>query len=138
MTATPTGTQSASPTISPTFSVSPTASETFTISPTPSPGGYQGTSPPQAGQAFVYPSPARGDFAHVAYAMAAAGKVSIKVWNENAGLVDEVTDQKPAGNQITRLLTGKYAPGVYFFQVSQQYDSGATAKTEILKFTVLK
>jgi hypothetical protein len=108
------------------------------VSPTVTPGGYQGPNPPESGKAFVYPSPARGATATVAYSMAASGKVKIQVWNENAGLVDEVSETKPAGSQISTLLTGRYAPGVYFYQVSMDYDSGSSEKTGILKFTVLK
>jgi hypothetical protein len=74
----------------------------------------------------------------VAYVMAGSGKVIIRVWNENAALVDEVTDQKPGGDQITPLLVGRYAPGVYFYQVNMQYDAAPAEKTGILKFTVLK
>jgi hypothetical protein len=70
--------------------------------------------------------------------MAGSGAVVVRVWNENAGLVDEVTERKPVGKQITELLTGRYAPGVYFYQVSIQYDSGSGEKTGILKFAVLR
>jgi hypothetical protein len=64
--------------------------------------------------------------------------VKIKVWSESADLVDEITEIKPAGTQISALNIGRYAPGVYFFEVAIQYDSGGSDKTGILKFTVLR
>jgi hypothetical protein len=149
-TATATGTRTTTPTASPTPTISPTwtSSPSFTISPTFSlsptfsstitPGGYQGASPPPHGQAFVYPSPARGASSHVAYGMAKPGKVTIRVWNEGAGLVDEVRETKPAGSQISELLTGRYAPGVYYYQVKMDYDSGESENSGTLKFTVLR
>ena len=98
---------------------------------------YSGSNPPGEGQCFVYPSPARGDHATVSYYMAEPGKIQLKVWNHNGELVTEVTDQKPAGVQITPFSIAGILPGVYFYSLALSYDSGGIDKPKAGEFAVI-
>ena len=108
------------------------------MTPTFSPGGYLGPNPPGPGKAFVYPSPARGGTAQVAYGLSGPGEVLIRVWNERADLVDEIRERKAAGGaQVTKLATRAYAPGVYLYRVMVSYDKGTSEAFAVSKFAVL-
>ena len=86
---------------------------------------------------FIYPSPARGDHATVAYQMAESGRMEFKLWNQNGELVDTLTDHKPAGSQTTPFKISGFASGVYFYVLTLRYDSGSTQKSKVGKFVVL-
>ncbi len=104
--------------------------------PTPTPF-YQGANPPQEGGAFIYPSPVRGDHATFCYSMAQSGKVKIKVWNQNREVVAEINDRKLAGVQITPLNLSETAPGLYYYKVVLEYDSGLIDSLKIKKFAIV-
>ena len=106
------------------------------VEPTPTPS-YNGLNPPDAGTCFIYPSPARGDHATVSYNMAESGRMDLKVWNEKAELEAHVTDQKPAGIQITPFSICGFASGVYFYVLTLNYDSGRVDKIKPKKFVIL-
>jgi sugar lactone lactonase YvrE len=106
------------------------------VEPTPTPS-YQGSNPPGQGQCFIYPSPARGNQATVSYNMAQAGTIELKVWNWKGGWVGQVTDQKPAGVQITIFDISGLASGVYFYRLILDYGSGQVQKIGPQKFVVL-
>ncbi len=107
------------------------------VLPTPTPY-YQGTDPPASENCFIYPSPARGDQATLSYDMAESGSVDLKILNENGELVAEITDWKPAGVQVTPFSLSRFAPGVYFYLVTLNYDSGRTDKIKVHKFMVVR
>jgi streptogramin lyase len=87
---------------------------------------------------FIYPSPARGDHATVAYQMAQAGGMEFKLWNQNGELVETLTDHKSAGSQTTPFKISGFASGVYFYILTLRYDSGSTQKSKVGKFVVLQ
>ena len=113
-----------------------TAYSCLTTVPTPT-SSYEGLAPPSSGDFFIYPSPARGSQATVAYNMAGSGRVELRVWNEKAELVAQVTDQKPAGVQVTPFSISGFASGVYFYSLVIVYDSGTTQKLSPRKFVIL-
>lgn len=135
--ATPTLTPTRTPTLTPTFSPTPTATQ-WTATPTSTPTApYPGSNPPGNGGVFLYPSPARGSQATVAYNMAAPGQVDLRVWDEKAELVTHVTDSKPAGVQTTPFSIAGFGSGVYFYSLTLTYDSGSTQKLGPQKFVIL-
>src|ERR1039458_2072785 len=108
----------ATPTSTPTMSGTPTVTATPSMTPVGTPtSSYEGFNPPASGDFFIYPSPARGSQATVAYNMAGSGQVELRVWNEKAELVTQVTDQKPAGVQATPFSISGFASGVYFYSL---------------------
>ncbi len=139
-TRTPTLTATWTPTVTPTstltFSPTPTATQ-LTPTPTSTPTAYPGSNPPGYGEFYIYPSPARGSQATVAYDMAQSGQVDLKVWDEKAELVTEVTDSKPAGVQVTPFSIAGFANGVYFYSLILTYDSGQTQDLGPQKFAVI-
>jgi hypothetical protein len=107
---------------------------TVTITPTPP---YTGYNPPGPGESYVYPSPVKGEQAHISYYMAEAGTMYLRVWNEKAQLAMEAQDQKPAGVQTTDLDFSGLATGVYYYILTLNYQSGRTEQIEAQKFIVL-
>jgi hypothetical protein len=103
---------------------------------TPTPG-YTGSNPPGAGQVFVYPSPARAQRATLAYFMAEAGTLTLKIWNHNGELVEQMTDQKPAGAQSSSFDITRFPTGIYFYSATLGYGSGRREKLKTDKFAVL-
>ncbi len=85
---------------------------------------------------YIFPSPATGPLATVAYCMATSGNVTIRVYNEIGDLVNTVTDSKPAGAHTSTVDTGRLAPGVYFYILSMKYDNGNSEKFSKKKFVV--
>jgi DNA-binding beta-propeller fold protein YncE len=106
------------------------------VEPTITPS-YQGSDPPGPGQCFIYPSPARGTTATVSYDMAQAGAIELKVWNWKGGWVGQVTDQKPAGVQVTPFDISGLATGVYFYDLKITYDSGSGVTIPPQKFVII-
>ncbi|HEY5037783.1 MAG TPA: NHL repeat-containing protein [bacterium] len=106
------------------------------VEPTPTPS-YNGSNPPDAGQFFIYPSPARGDHATLSYNMAGSGQIDLKIWNEKAELVAHVTDQKPAGVQVTPFSISGFATGIYFYALTINYDSGRNEQIKPQKFAII-
>jgi sugar lactone lactonase YvrE len=104
--------------------------------PTPTPF-YQGANPPGAGDCFIYPSPVRGGQATVSYEMTSAGSVDLKIWNEAAERVAEVTDQKSTGVQVTPFSVAGFASGVYFYTLTLSYGSGDVEKLPPHKFVII-
>lgn len=105
-----------------------------TLTPTPS---YKGANPPAPGDFFIYPSPARGSQATVSYNMEEPGRADLRVWNEKAELVTHVTDSKPAGVQTTTFSITGFGPGVYFYALTLNYDSGQVEKLGPKKFAII-
>jgi hypothetical protein len=89
-------------------------------------------------KAVIYPSPARGDTATVAYEMAAAGRAKILVWNEAGDLVASYEEQKTAGAQKSRITISGFAAGIYLYKVSRTYDLGDSDRTDLQKFMVIR
>jgi len=87
---------------------------------------------------YLFPSPAVGSTAHVAYCMAESGLVKIRVYNEIGELVDALEESKSVGPQNSSINVGKFAPGVYFYLLSLHYDTGNTEKHAKQKFVVLR
>jgi len=106
--------------------------------PSSAPITYPGNNPPDSGQYFIYPSPAKGSQATVSYNMVSSGSIELKIWNEKAELVDEVTDQKTTtGVQITPFNIVGFASGVYFYTLTIHYTSGQTQTLSPQKFVIL-
>ena len=105
--------------------------------PTPTPS-YQGSNPPAPGQCFVYPSPVKGDQASVAYDMAESGTMTLKIFNRIGELASQVSEHQLAGVQATSFNVSGFAPGVYFFTVTLNYDSGRSEKPQTGKFAVIR
>jgi hypothetical protein len=90
-----------------------------------------------AAGSYLFPSPARGGSAQVAYTMQGPGRVKILVFNEAGRLVDKVEDEKPAGAQTSLLSCGLWAPGVYFYLCTLSPEGGAEAPLPMVKFSVV-
>jgi|GEM_PF-2200646 len=120
-----------------TSTPTPTPSSVVSVvpgdSPTPDPWVWGGTR-----KTFVYPSPARGPWTHVAYRMKRSGRVHLRVWNAAAEKVAEVMEDKPSGPQTSVLTVRDYAPGVYIYRVILRYDSGMVEKLPIDRFVVAR
>lgn len=98
---------------------------------------YRGGNPPDSSDSFVYPFPAKGDHASVSYKMAESGKVELKIWNEKAELVSDVTEHTEAGVQVTSFTISAFASGVYFYSLILTYNSGKVENIKPRKFVVL-
>jgi sugar lactone lactonase YvrE len=139
VTSTPSSTRTSTPVLSPTptvtntcsFSSTPTRTISATVTPTRS------FSAPEKGTSFIFPSPARGDTASVAYFMANAGQVKIMFYNEAGELVDKVEDSKPAGPQTSAVTVRDFAPGVYYYVIHLTYGLGDSENQKPQKFVVI-
>ena len=117
----------------------PAAAASETASPTPVVDQpYTGSHPPGPSQAFLYPSPARGSEASLAFTMAEAGTLTARIWNANGDLVARFTENRQAGAQAARIPLGGFAVGVYLLKVDFRYDSGASASLGVQKFSVVR
>jgi hypothetical protein len=105
--------------------VTPTVSATPTLSDLPGPG-----------QSYLYPAPATGDKAAIAYYMSKQGRVFITVWSAAAERVAEFNETKQAGPQISNLNIRSYAMGVYLYRVRMEYDRGGSEKLKVKRFVV--
>jgi outer membrane protein assembly factor BamB len=164
-TATPTDSTTATRTASPSLTASPSASPTLTptstATPTPTPmpsisatltasptaGFSTPTKTPQKGECpdpgghkcYVYPDPVKGGQAHVAYDMAEPGFADVKVYQSNGELASRVRDRcDEAGTHSTEVNVESCAPGVYFYKVDMEYDSGRKDRMEVKKFIVTR
>ncbi len=126
---TPTPSATYSPTPGPSF----TATATFTATPSPTPGAPAGCSDPD----YLYPSPAKGAMATIVYCMKEAGDVTIRLHNQTGRLVDTVRESKVAGSQSSKVSTGRFADGTYYYVISMKYASGANETRLPRKFVVL-
>ena len=131
---TPTPTATSTPTETPTLT--PTVTMTYSPTMTSTPY-YQGSNPPEAGNCFVYPSPAKGDQATLSYNMAESGDADLKIWNLKAELVTRVSGQKPKGVQITPFNISGVPSGVYFYSLTLRYDSGRVEEIKPKKFVII-
>lgn len=120
------------PSYTPTVTFTPTPSFTPTITLTPSP-------PPAAhGDSYIYPSPARGGRATLSYNMAESGTLDLQLWNQNGERISEITDRKPAGPQATSFSLTGFAPGIYYYLATLNYDSGMSERLKMEKFAVIR
>lgn len=85
---------------------------------------------------FIYPSPATGASAKFAFCMAESGNVSIKVWNAVGDIVARVEETKASGAQVSPLMTGRLAPGIYLYRIEKLYASGKSDSSNVKKFVV--
>jgi hypothetical protein len=136
-TATATSTPTATPTFPGTATASPTRTLTFTASPTSTVTPCHNMGNAAWGDSYIYPSPARGDSASIAYAMKQDGNVTIKIYNQTGRLVDTITESKSAGWQAAQVSVGKFAQGTYYYLVYFQYPLGTTEMQGPCKFVVI-
>ena len=85
---------------------------------------------------YIFPSPANGPTATIVYTMAESGTVEIRVYNEVGDLVTKVNDNKSAGPQVSTIHTDWLAPGVYFYILNLNYNSGVSDKRKLKNFFV--
>jgi hypothetical protein len=85
---------------------------------------------------FIFPSPATGRTATIAYCMQSAGTVTIKIYNEIGDLVDTIRDTRLAGFQSSKVTVARMAPGLYFYIMTKHYNSGAKELFGMKKFVV--
>jgi hypothetical protein len=86
---------------------------------------------------YIYPSPATGNSAGIVYRMTGSGSVKIRVYNEAGDLVGTADENNAAGLQTTRINTAGMAPGVYFYLLGINYDSGMSENQGLKKFVVI-
>jgi hypothetical protein len=129
-TPTPTASFTLTPTETPVITLGTTATPTGTLVPWGHDDGHQNT--------FIYPSPARGPYATVAYKLKEPGRVRIRVWNAAAEWVAEVNEYKASGPQTSILTVRDYAPGVYLYRVLIDYNSGGHEQLSTVRFVVLR
>jgi hypothetical protein len=77
---------------------------------------------------FIFPSPAKGNSADIAYYMTGSGVAKIRVYSEIGTLVDTQEQSKPAGPQASSINISKLASGVYLYLLNLKYDDGSTQK----------
>ena len=120
------------------FSGLPYSGATITItSPTPIPTSSANQA--SAGQVFLYPAPATGSTATLAYYMAQAGTARIRVWNETAELVAVLNDSnKGPGPQTSVLNLAGFSSGVYIYKVDLQYLGGTAESLAPQQFVVIR
>lgn|GEM_PF-5913831 len=135
-TPTVTPTLSDTPTPSPTVSLTVTPTTTPSPTPLPCPPGYTGPQPPGPGECFTYPAPASGSLVHFVYSMSEAGRAQILVRNERGDLLADLSQDQDCGVQQTDLALGRFAAGVYFYQVNLFNGSGQEEKLKLHKFLV--
>jgi len=70
--------------------------------------------------------------------MQEAGAARVMVWSESAELVADVNNNEGSGPEKTVLNIQSWAPGIYFYRVILQYDSGRMEKIKPGKFAVLR
>lgn len=141
-TASPTATGTASPssTATPpsTSTPSPTITVTFTASPSNTPSPCTTATPGlPAGESYIYPSPARGAAATLAFWMSRGGDISLKVYNQTGRLASTTTASKPGGWQQSQVEVGGFASGAYYYVLTLHYADGATEVQPPRKFLVL-
>lgn len=86
----------------------------------------------------IFPSPANGQSAKIAYCMETSGTAVIRVYNAIGDIAAKVEEPKGAGSQTSPLNTGRLAPGVYFFMVEKRYTGGAVSHGAAKKFAVAR
>lgn len=91
----------------------------------------------EPGDSYIYPSPARGDNATLAFWLREAGDVSIRVYNQTGRPAAIITESLPAGWRFYALDIGKFAPGSYLYVISVRYVSGATETRPPHRFAIL-
>lgn len=85
---------------------------------------------------YIFPSPTTGSTASIAYFMAGAGQVNLRVYNEIGNLMYAQDERKSAGTQGSSIDVGRLAPGVYLYLLKMTYDNGSTEKYSKRKFVV--
>ena len=74
----------------------------------------------------------------MAYFMAEAGKVQVRLWNENGDLAAAPSEAQAAGYRCMRLDIKGYAPGIYYYRVVLRYDSGREERLRAGKLAILR
>jgi hypothetical protein len=134
-------TTSSQSTLADTATPSPTVSATASATATPSPLATATPYPfnfTEHGKSLVYPAPAKGRTATMAYDMEKSGSIEVVIWNSNGDLVGTFNDQQPAGTQLLTLPIDRFAEGVYLYRLNFQYDDGTSLRTEVRRFVVVK
>ena len=86
---------------------------------------------------YVAPHPVRPPLAWFHYDMKASGGAVIRVFQaggDPAALVRARHDQP--GKQRTPLTVSAFAPGVYFYRIDIEYDSGSRTSLPLSRFIV--
>jgi len=86
---------------------------------------------------YIFPSPATGSTAFIAYYMTDSGLANIRIYNEIGELIDALEERKSSGAQSSSIDVDKMAPGVYFYLLNMNYDGGTTQKHSKRKFVVI-
>jgi hypothetical protein len=81
-------------------------------------------SPIAKDSSIVYPSPARGDKAFIAFYLETAAVVKVRVYNQQGLLLYTTEEYKDAGPAQCAVSTGKLAPGVYYYTVEVNVPGG--------------
>jgi hypothetical protein len=153
-TASPSSTQTASATTTPPGTLPPIQTATVTASVTEIPSAS--LTPPipsltvtktaststsnQAGpgEAWVYPSPARGPMATFVCFMQAPGRIHLQVVNRAGVEAAMLDDSRPSGPATIPLSLTDFQSGVYYALLDLHYDGGREEKLPLLKFVVLR
>jgi hypothetical protein len=136
-TASPTPTPSATATVTPVATntmvvLVPTATATPTFVPTALP-----PAPEKEGEARCFPNPARGAQTHFAFELHKPGRAKLSVWNAAGQLSSQVEDHFGEGKRLLHLTVKDYAPGVYLYQLTLDYDDGRSVQGPVKRFAVI-
>jgi len=82
--------------------------------------------PVKKDSSIVYPSPARGDKAFIAFYLDSAAIVKVRIYNQQGLLLDTVEEYKDAGPAQCPVSTGRLAPGIYYYTVEVNVPGGRT------------
>jgi hypothetical protein len=129
-TLTPTPTLTMTMTLMPTVTVS----QTSTVTPTSLPADF----PTFESGSFVFPDPARGDTACLAFSLPESGTVTLGIFNSVGNPAAQLKEWREPGLQGWTFHIGSYAPGVYYYQLKLKSDSGSDFKFSIGKFRVIR
>lgn len=94
-------------------------------------------SAPAEGEGYLYPSPVRGNLAHLIVNFSEVGTARVTLYNGRADLVQvEALSGGPGALEIP-INVARYAPGVYLYRVRMEYASGRKTETQLKKFAVI-
>jgi hypothetical protein len=118
-------------------SPSPTRTATLSSTPSATPAAPVAALLPGLADSFIYPSPARGDTAAIAYLLERPAQAQVRVYNRSGDLAAELEESKGAGVQESRLDLSRFSPGVYYYLLTIRDAAGRTVHGPV-KFVILR
>jgi hypothetical protein len=125
-----------STTATPTMTATPSSSLSPTFSPVLSASAVSLPVVP-AGSSSIYPSPATGSTAHVAFEMLQAGQAHIVIYDSGGNVASTVTENLPAGAASVSVDISALLQGVYFYRIDLTFSDGTQQRPTGGRFAVI-